>query len=118
MKRLWTTPFALGVGAVGIVILAVGMLVLDQPAGPRWQAIWARLAWPQVAMGRNSLLVYFGSHLLMLVLLTRGDPPWAFEVAETVDFLGHPRASLVILMLLAWGGLAALLHRWRIYLRP
>jgi len=119
MKRLWTTPFALGVAALGIVALAVGMAILDLPAGRRWQTVRSRLSWLQVGLGRNSLLVYFGSHLLMLVLLTRGgDPPWAYDVAEAVDVIGHPRASLVIVMVLGWAAIAAVLHRGRIYLRP
>ena len=119
MKRLWTTPFALGAAALGIVVLAVGMAILDLPAGRRWQALRERLAWPQVAMGRNSLLVYFGSHLLLLVLLTRGgDPSWAYDAAEAVDLIDNPQASLVIVMVLGWAAVAAVLHRWRIYLRP
>jgi len=119
MKRLWTTPFALGVAALGIVALAVGMAILDLPAGRRWQAVRSRLAWLHVGMGRNSLLVYFGSHLLLLVLLTRGgDPSWAYDVAEAVDLIDNPQASLVIVMVLGWVAIAAVLHRWRIYLRP
>jgi predicted acyltransferase len=119
MKRLWTTPFALGVAALGVVLLAVGMALLDLPARDRWAQVRERLAWPQVAMGRNSLLVYFGSHLLVLVLLDRGgEPSWAHEAARAVDVVGHPRASFVLAMLVTWGGLAVLLHRRRIYLRP
>ena len=119
MKRLWTTPFALGVAAAGVVLLAVGMALLDLPARGRWARLRERLAWPQVAMGRNSLLVYFGSHLLVLVLLDRGgDPSWANEAARAVDVVGYPRASFLLAMLVLWGGLAALLHWRRIYLRP
>ncbi len=119
MKRLWTTPFGLGVAAAGVVLLAVGMGLLDLPARGRWERLRRRLAWPQVAMGRNSLLVYFGSHLLVIVLLGHGgEPSWAHDAARAVDVVGHPRASFVGAMLLLWGGLAALLHRRRIYLRP
>jgi heparan-alpha-glucosaminide N-acetyltransferase len=119
MKRLWTTPFALGAGALGILLLALGMAVLDLPSGRRWGTVRTRLAWPLVAMGRNSLLVYFGSHLLMLVLLSRGgDPSWAYDVAGAVEVGGMPRASLVVAMVLGWAALAALLHSRRIYLRP
>jgi predicted acyltransferase len=119
MKRLWTTPFGLGVAALGVVLLAVGMTLLDLPARGSWARVRERLAWPQVAMGRNSLLVYFGSHLLVLVLLDHGgDLSWAQEAARAVDVVGHPRASFLVAMLVLWGGLAALLHRRRIYLRP
>lgn len=123
MKRLWTTPFALGAGALGIVLLAVGMAVLDLPAGQRWRTTRERLAWPLVAMGRNSLLVYFGSHLLMIVLLTRTDEnghPWANVLSDKVEdlVLGHNRAGVVLVMLVLWAGLAAVLHWRRVYLRP
>jgi heparan-alpha-glucosaminide N-acetyltransferase len=119
MKRLWTTPFALGAGALGIALLALGMAVLDLPAGPRWTAVRSRLAWPQIALGRNSLLVYFGSHLLMDVLLTHGgDPSWAHALAGSVAVAGRPRVGLVVLMVLGWAVVAAVLHRRRIYLRP
>ena len=76
-----------------------------------------RLAWAQIAMGRNSLLVYFGSHLLMIVLLTRTDEnghPWANVLSDKVEdlVLGHNRAGVVLVMLVLWAGLAAVLH-WR-----
>ena len=119
MKRLWTTPFALGAGGLGIVLLALGMAVLDLPAGPRWTAVRERLAWPQVALGRNSLLVYFGSHLLMDVLSAHGgDPSWAQSLAASVAVGGMPRVGLVLAMVLGWAMVAAVLHRHRVYLRP
>lgn len=120
MKRLWTTPFALGVGSLGIVALAIGMAVLDLPAPKKWQQVRPHLAWPWVAMGRNSLFVYFGSYLLVLVLLyTGGDPSNAEQLSHRVDVLGnHPQITFVIVMLVLWAGLAAVLHRRRIYLRP
>lgn len=120
MKRLWTTPFALGVGSLGIVALAIGMAVLDLPAPKKWQEARPRLAWPWVALGRNSLFVYFGSHLLVLVLLhTGGDPSNVEQLSDRVDLLGnHRQVSFVIAMLVLWAGLAAVLHRRRIYLRP
>ena len=119
MKRLWTTPFALGAAAIAILVLAMAMALLDLPAGKRWQKIRECIAWPHLALGRNSLLVYFGSHLVILVLLTHGgDLSWALRVAGAVDVIGHPRASLVVTMVLGWAILAAILHRRRIYLRP
>jgi hypothetical protein len=70
-------------------------------------------------MGRNSLLVYFGSHLLMLVLTAHGgDRPWAVRAADAVDFVGYPRISLIVAMVLGWASIAAVLHSRRVYLRP
>lgn len=120
MKRLWTTPFALGVGSLGIVALAVGMSLLDLPAPRAWDKIRKLLSWPFVALGRNSLFVYFGSHILVVVMLqTGGKPSNAVQFAQRLDFLaGHPRTSFVAIMLAFWVTLAAVLHRRKLYIRP
>lgn len=119
MKRLWTTPFALGVAAIGVLLFAIGIVLLDSPARGTWARIRTPLAWPLTALGRNSLLVYFGSHLLMIVVFTRGDSPnLGQQIAQAVDVVGHPRASFVIAMVLAWTAVAAILHKLGIYVRP
>jgi heparan-alpha-glucosaminide N-acetyltransferase len=123
MKRLWTTPFALGVASLGVVLLAAGVAVLDRPVSARWRTLRERLAWPLVAMGRNSVLVFFGSQLLMVVLLTQQDRhghPWANVLSDWVEpfVLGHNRAGVVLTMLALWGSVAALLYRRGIYLGP
>lgn len=56
MKRLWTPPFALLTGALGVAIVA--FVVFDRSATGRWDRLRARVASPLVALGRNSLLVY------------------------------------------------------------
>jgi hypothetical protein len=77
------------------------------------------LTWPLVALGRNSLLVYFGSHLLLHVLETSGgEVTWADTVVERVDVLGNAELSYMLFMLLLWVVLTGVLHRFRIYLRP
>jgi heparan-alpha-glucosaminide N-acetyltransferase len=123
MRRLWTTPFALGAASLGVVLLAAGLAVLDRPVRARWGPVRERLAWPLVAMGRNSVLVFFGSQLLMVVLLTQQDRyghPWAHVLSDWVEpfVLGHNRAGVVLTMLVLWASVAALLHWRRIYLRP
>lgn len=118
-KRLWTTPFALGVGGAGVAALAAGMTLLDLPGPAAWQRLRGRLALPWVAMGRNSLLLYFGSHIVCEMLLLRGgDPSAAMRLADTIAVAGHPRATYWALMLAGWALLAWVLHRRRIYLRP
>lgn len=118
MKRLWTTPFALMVGAGAVLALAVASLVLDQPAGARVSAARERLVTPLVAMGRNSLLIYFGSHLMLHVLLTpRGDSSWADDLARSLEGTGYPRAGFIVAMVALWVLVAAVLHRRRIYIR-
>jgi heparan-alpha-glucosaminide N-acetyltransferase len=118
MKRLWTPPFALLVGAGTALALLLGHLVLDRP-GPR--PVLRRAVWPLEALGRNSLLVYFGSHVVVAVLMHHPGADGrnlAQEVADAVAVAGHPQATFTALAVLAWAALAALLHRQRLYLRP
>lgn len=118
MKRLWTPPFALLVGAgVGIALL-LGHLVLDRDRTP---LVVRRAVWPLEALGRNSLLVYFGSHVVMALLGHHVDADGvnlAQWIADRVAIGGHPQLTLTVLALVCWGLLAAVLHRRRIYLRP
>jgi heparan-alpha-glucosaminide N-acetyltransferase len=119
MKRLWSSPFALGIAGAGIVIFAVGIVVLDMPATRLWERVRVPLTWPLVALGRNSLLVYFGSHLVMHVLLDNGgELSWAQRLSDSLDVIGNEALSLMLFMMLAWVAVTAVLHRHRIYLRP
>lgn len=117
MKRLWTAPFALLVASGTTIALLLGHLLLDRARVAR-PLRWA--AYPALALGRNSLLVYFGSHALMSVL-TRPEPDGtrlADQAASTIALFGDPQATWTALALLFWTALAMLLHRHRIYLRP
>ncbi|WP_432561422.1 heparan-alpha-glucosaminide N-acetyltransferase domain-containing protein [Kineococcus sp. SYSU DK003] len=118
MKRLWTPPFALLVGAGVCLALLLGHLLLDRPSAPTGLR---RVVWPLEALGRNSLLVYFGSHVVMALLGHHAGADGrnlAQRVADTVAVAGHPQLSFTVLALLVWGAIAAVLHRRRIYLRP
>ncbi|HEU4511850.1 MAG TPA: heparan-alpha-glucosaminide N-acetyltransferase domain-containing protein [Nocardioidaceae bacterium] len=119
MKRLWTAPFALAVAALAIAVLAVGVALLDLRTVEPWARARGPLTWPLVAIGRNSLLVYFGSHLVLHVLDTNGgEVSWAHALAERVDVIGNAELSYMLFMLLGWVAVTAVLHRFRIYLRP
>ena len=119
MKRLWTTPFALGVAALGVLLFALGVVVMDMPTSPSRDRLRRKLAWPLVALGRNSLLVYFGSHIVLLLLLQHGgETSWAEQLARTIDIFGSPRLSFIVFMLGSWVLVTAVLHRRKIYLRP
>jgi heparan-alpha-glucosaminide N-acetyltransferase len=119
MKRLWTTPFALGIAGVGVLVFALGIVVLDMPATRLWERVRVPLTWPLVALGRNSLLVYFGSHLVMHVLLDNGgEVSWAQRLSDSLDVIGNEALSFMLFMMAAWVAVTALLHRRRIYLRP
>jgi predicted acyltransferase len=118
MKRLWTAPFGLGLAGAVVVVLLVAHLLLDRPALSRWQP---KMSWPLIALGRNSLLVYFGSHALMAVLMRPSgvdQPGIAERIGNALAIGGHPQVTWSVIAVLAWTGLACLLHSRHIYLRP
>jgi heparan-alpha-glucosaminide N-acetyltransferase len=118
-KRLWTTPFALGLAAGGILMLAIGIMIMDRPAPSWWERVRHPSAWPLVALGRNSLLVYFGVHVVFEFLHRHGgETVWAVDLAEAVDMIGQPSLSFALLMLVFWVAVTGVLHRYKIYLRP
>jgi heparan-alpha-glucosaminide N-acetyltransferase len=119
MKRLWTSPFGLGVAALGIAVFALGIAVMDLRTAKPWERLRRPLTWPLVALGRNSLLVYFGSHLLLHVLDSNGGKvTWGEQLARRVDVIGNRELSYMAFMLLLWVTLTGVLHWRRIYLRP
>jgi heparan-alpha-glucosaminide N-acetyltransferase len=118
MKRLWTAPYSLSVAAGVVLVLVLVHVALDRPGTP---AAARAVTWPLLALGRNSLLVYFGSHVVMSLLLqhTGADGVSAADrLARAVAVGGHEQLPFTVLAVLAWTALAAVLHRRRIYLRP
>lgn len=119
MKRLWTAPFALLVGSgVGLVLVLLHVM-LDR----RSRNVVSRgVTYPLISLGRNSLFVYFGSHVLLLTLLftypSGSKDSWARTIADRVAVADQPALSFVVLAVLTWTLLAMVLHRFRIYLRP
>lgn len=121
-KRLWTPSFALLAGALGLAIFLVAYaffdVLLQRRHGERLRDL---VGWPLVALGRNSLLVYFGSHLLSgLLLRPAGDgaPSWAERLGAAVSWPFGPQVGFALLSLALWWAVAAVLHRRRIYVRP
>ena len=108
MKRLWTPPFALLVGAATGVVLVLAFLVIDR-GGDDARHRRLRPLEPFLALGRNSLLVYFGSHAVNAVLHRQ---PWFATLAGT-----SAEWWLPIGMIVAWTALAVVLNRRRIYVR-
>lgn len=124
-KRLWTAPFAVETAVVAaVVLLALHLLLDDRRVGAFEQV--AR--YPLVALGRNSLLVYFGSHALVTVLQrtgpaggvpVRGDSWAQVWQVQAEDLAGSPGAAwpFCLAAVLAWTACAMLLHARRIYLK-
>lgn len=134
-KRLWTPAFGLQTAALGILAFAVAYLCFDFLLAERQSRLnnLARriLSGPFVALGRNSLLVYFGSHLLIdigarlgyLVPLTDAagtaldpQPSVSQHLADTLT-LGLPgHWGFVIVNVVAWTLLCLDLHRRKVYI--
>lgn len=123
-KRLWTPSFGLATAALGIILFAVCFWIFDAPAGQAWSIKRPRFAEPLVALGRNSLLVYFGSHLLVDVLDRLGtnggtEPSLAARLAGAVS-LGLPAGwdawGFVLLNLAFWWILSIILRHFKIYI--
>lgn len=114
-KRLWTPSFSLTAAALGVVLFAAAYLLFDVPQRMVRAETMERIAAPFAALGRNSLLVYFGSHLAIALLWQVGEPRWADRIAAA---LGTGAAGPVLFAaanVAAWWWLATALHRRRIY---
>lgn len=114
-KRLWTPSFAMLTAVVALVLLVMGFLLHDQPVGPRW---WLSVrdvaAQPFVAMGRNALVLYFGSHLSLIAL---SSFPGETQVLAMFTWAwGSPRMAFAAFFVIGWFALAWVLHRRRIYI--
>lgn len=118
-KRLWTPSFALLTGVLGLAIFLVAFVVFDvflQHAHGR--EVQDRVGWPLVALGRNSLLVYFGSHLTSALLMRAGDPSLAHRIGDTLSWGGGAQIAFALTSLAVWWAVAAVLHHKRFYIRP
>lgn len=115
-KRLWTPSFAVLTAVVVVGMLILGYLLHDAPATGWWARRRDAWAQPLVALGRNALLMYFGSYLLIHEILVNGDPTWGARIAQLDWPWGHPRLTFVAAFVLGWWLLAWVLHRRRVYL--
>jgi len=120
MKRLWTPPFALRIAAATSLALLAGHLLLDRRTVG---APLRTLSFPLLSLGRNSLLVYFGSHVLTSQLnrpLASGSTisTKAEDLITALPGFPNPQVTWTALILLFWISLACVLHRFKIYLRP
>lgn len=114
-KRLWTPSFALTAAALGIVLFGVAFLLFDVPRRVIRPESMERLAAPFAALGRNSLLVYFGSHLAIALLWQLGEPWWAGRIADVLGTGAAGPVLFAVANVAAWWLLAIALHRRRIY---
>lgn len=114
LKWLWTPAYGLVTGAAGLVLLAAWYWLID--SGPRRHRLLP-VSSPLRALGRNSLLVYFGSHVAMMLMLRVGDPDLPHRIADRLAWTGHPDVAWVVASVLVWWAIAIGLDRRRIYIR-
>jgi heparan-alpha-glucosaminide N-acetyltransferase len=116
IKKEWTAPFALLISSFAALGLLLVHLAVDRPHLPRLQRI---VQYPLVALGRNSLFVYFGSHALTDILTSHGGPDnWFLRLQRHITMFGHVQISITLFLEAIWITLACVLHRCKIYLRP
>lgn len=115
-KRLWTPSFALLSCIPALIVVVIIWLILDRPDADATPSVPVYLR-PLVSLGKNSLFVYFGSHLFMAMALQTGTdttPAWPVALAEQIGFAPW---GLGILCVLTWTLLAMILDRFKIYIR-
>lgn len=120
-KNQWTPPFDLLLASAAATMLLAGHLLLDRNPRVRRAQLETRFpVWVLVALGRNSLFVYFGSHALTswLGAHTHGGRSDLVRLEQAISLGGHPQATLTVAIELLWVSLAAFLHWRKIYLRP
>lgn len=116
-KRLWTPSFALLTSTIGLTMLIFGYAVHDRPVAPWWEARREAAAQPFVAMGRNALLLYFGSHIVMHELYAIGDPALATRIRDLdLPIVGDARGPFAVLFVVGFFALAWVLHKRRVYI--
>jgi hypothetical protein len=65
-------------------------------------------------MGRNALLLYFGSHIVMHELYVIGDPPLASRIRDPgLPVIGDAQWPFAVAFIAAFFALAWVLHRRR-----
>ncbi len=116
-KRVWSPSFALLSATIGLAMLIVGYVLHDQPTPRWWQQRRDRLAEPLVALGRNALVLYFGSHIAQHLLYTVGNPSVADGLRSTsFSGVGDLRLLAAVAFVSAFVALGWALHRRRIYI--
>ncbi|WP_374929306.1 heparan-alpha-glucosaminide N-acetyltransferase domain-containing protein [Kytococcus sedentarius] len=113
VKRIWTPSFALLTAVPGVLVLLAAYLVFDA----RSRASEGVLVRVPVALGRNALLGYFGSHVA-LHWARSGERSLADRIVDLGGGGDPGRWLYGVVFVGVWVALAVLLARWRIYVRP
>lgn len=117
VKRVWTPSFALLTAVPGILLLAGAHAVLDgrrEASSAVEPGLGVSAA---VALGRNALLGYFGSHAV-IHWLRAGDVSLADRLVEFGGGADTGRWLFGLVFVSFWVVLCMVLARFRIYIRP
>ncbi|MCT8137651.1 DUF1624 domain-containing protein [Anaerobacillus sp. CMMVII] len=122
IKRIWTPAYAASTAAITIFLFALIYFLVDQ----LFRESHKRFIGVSVleALGRNSLIIYFGRGLISRVLAAI-NVPFITEEVRVSDYLvalfthfsSHPKIIYAIFISCCWILLAILLHRKKIYVR-
>ncbi len=115
-KRLWTPSFALLACVPALALVILFWMLLDKP-GDDYPPYPPLALQPLQSLGKNSLFVYFGSHLFIAMVMygsTPEHPAWPVIAAERIGFAPW---GFAIICVFAWTLLAILLDRYKIYIR-
>ena len=116
-KNLWTSSYVLFTAGIALSLLSCFVLLMDLRQPPAWTG-------PLESLGRNAILAFVGSGLVIKTLLLFPEPgsgsayTWIYE-ALFASWLGPLPGSLgfALANVAAWTAAAVLLDRKRIYLK-
>ena len=116
-KNLWTSSYVLFTAGIALCLLPRFILIMDLRKPPRWTT-------PLEALGKNSILAFVGSGLViktMLLFPEAGDGSaytWTYETLFA-SWLGPLNGSLgfALANVAVWTAIAVVLDRKRIYLK-
>lgn len=134
LKWMWSPSYGLLAGSAALVLLALTAAIWDvhdgrgrSPGSPRSGTsatpatggrLRDRLITPWTALGRNALLVYFGSHVVYSLAYRVGEPSLPERIGGDGGPFGAGGIAYVAGSWLVWTAVAMVLHRNRIYLKP
>ena len=116
-KNLWTSSYVLFTAGIALCLLPCFILIIDLRKPPRWTA-------PLEALGKNSILAFVGSGLVIKTMLLFPSPgdgsayTWTYETLFA-SWLGPLNGSLgfALANVAVWTAIAVFLDRRRIYLK-
>ena len=115
-KRLWTPSFALLACVPALALVILCWILFDRPDADATPGVPFALR-PLVSLGKNSLFVYFGSHLFIAMAMNTGTPTTPAWPVTLAEHIGWAPWGFGVVCVLTWTLLAMILDRYKIYIR-